>query len=237
MARTTSDDPAVLTDRGAFDRHQRKDAEGGPFSFMADDDPDLEGIVRSHAKATGQNPDKAWTDEHTRRNPAPAPAAPRGGPAPGRSPATPPGRTARPGGGSRSAPAAGRPSSGGRGGASLGSVSVDDGAGLLLGLFAYALAHAFLVAGPAGAKAWLAAKFLNRTGPAGAFAAAPHPDYPLNPSSDGPAPAYPAPGMFRQTGSAAPDYTARPSTEGPATNYPAGPWALTAPVVPGGVVR
>ena len=232
MARTASDDPAVLTSTAGFDRHQRAAAAGGPFSFMDDDDPDLEQIVRSHASATGKNPDKAWTDEHTRRHPAPAPAAP-GDTRPGRSPATPAGsgRTARPSG-SRSGTAGGRPSSG----PSIGSVSVDDGAGLLLGLFAYALAHAFLVAGPAGAKAWLAAKFLNRTGPAGSYAATPHPDYPINPSSDGPDLAGPPPGMFRQTAPAAMDYRARPSSDGPGSTYPAGPWQQTAPI-PGGVLR
>lgn len=37
-----------------------------------------------------------------------------------------------------------------------------NGSGLLLGLVAYPLALAFIRGGPAGMKAWLAAKFLNR---------------------------------------------------------------------------
>lgn len=39
----------------------------------------------------------------------------------------------------------------------------EEGAGFLLGLFAYALLVNFLRAGPAGVRAWLAAKFINKT--------------------------------------------------------------------------
>ncbi len=212
MPRTTTDDPTVVTDRAGFDRHQKADAAaGGPFGFMDDDDPDLEKIVRSHASATGKDPDQAWTDEHTRRHPAPAQPAAGGGTKPGRPPTNNPagsGRPSSPSGNGRPGAAGGRPSSGGP---SLGSVSVDDGAGLLLGLVAYALVHAYLVGGPAGARAWVAAKWLNRTGPAGQYASAPHPDTP-------------------------PDYRPNPDSDGPAPTYPAGPWQQTAPI-PGGVVR
>ncbi len=149
------------------------------FPPLADDDPDEQGTP-----AAGSAPRRA------------APAA-----APARAQSHPPAAPKK----AAPAPAPGRPST--SGGSSISSVGVDDGAGLLLGLFAYALAHAYLVGGPAGAKAWLAAKFLNRTSPAGTYAATTHPDYPVNPGSDGPAP-----------------------------TYPAGPWQQTAPI-PGGVLR
>jgi hypothetical protein len=49
----------------------------------------------------------------------------------------------------------------------------DDGAGFFVGLFAYAVLVNYLRGGVPGAKAWLAAKFLNRTGGAGETAARP----------------------------------------------------------------
>lgn len=48
-----------------------------------------------------------------------------------------------------------------------------DGAGFLLGLFAYALLSAYLGGGTKGVRAWLAAKFLNRTSADAAKAKAP----------------------------------------------------------------
>lgn len=48
----------------------------------------------------------------------------------------------------------------------------NDGAGFLLGLFAYALVANFLRNGAAGSRGWLAAKFLNR--PMGAASAKPN---------------------------------------------------------------
>jgi len=175
----------VVTDRAGYDRHvaaQRKADAGGMYSFMSEDpDSDVEPLVRQHASATGADPDKAWADEHARRHPTPPSSGPGSGPGrpSGSSGSTGPGRSSSSGS---------RPSSTGSGSSTsatsgpswrppgTGSVSVDDGAGLLLGMFVYALAHAYLVGGQAGAKAWLAAKFLNRTSAAGNLATAPHPD-------------------------------------------------------------
>jgi hypothetical protein len=56
-----------------------------------------------------------------------------------------------------------------------GRVDVDDAAGLLLGLLAYAVGRAYLaggLAGPGGVYDWLRAKFLNRTPPPADMAAA-----------------------------------------------------------------
>ncbi len=38
------------------------------------------------------------------------------------------------------------------------------GAGFILGLIAWTIVRSYLTAGPAGVKAWMAAKFLNKTG-------------------------------------------------------------------------
>ena len=45
-------------------------------------------------------------------------------------------------------------------------ITVDDGAGLLLGLIAWVIALQYIRGGPAAVRAWLAAKFLNK-GPGG----------------------------------------------------------------------
>lgn len=63
---------------------------------------------------------------------------------------------------------------------------VDEGAGVLLGLVVYALAHAYLAGGPALARQWLAAKFLNRTGTPAAAAATTGRTAPLAPAGPGP---------------------------------------------------
>lgn len=52
-------------------------------------------------------------------------------------------------------------STAGAGAAKAGSVA-NDGAGILLGMFAYALLVNYLAGGVAGTRAWLSAKFLNR---------------------------------------------------------------------------
>jgi len=42
-------------------------------------------------------------------------------------------------------------------------VSVNDGAGFVLGLLAWVLTMQYIRGGPDGVKAWLRAKFLNQT--------------------------------------------------------------------------
>lgn len=78
------------------------------------------------------------------RNQAPAPSAPA-------APASSPG----PGAARPAAPATSRA-----------STATREGSGALLVLFAYPLAFNLLRHGPAGAKAWLAAKFINSPSPA-----------------------------------------------------------------------
>jgi hypothetical protein len=60
----------------------------------------------------------------------------------------------------------------------------DDGAGFFVGMFAYAVLVNYLRGGVPGAKAWLAAKFLNRVG--GAGETAPTRSTPLMPSAPNP---------------------------------------------------
>lgn len=76
-----------------------------------------------------------------------------------------------PGRGSGSARSTGRPTR-----------LANDGAGFLLGLFAYALLHNYLRGGVPQAKAWLSAKFLNRVTP-GNIAAPVAPATPSRPST------------------------------------------------------
>jgi hypothetical protein len=58
-----------------------------------------------------------------------------------------------------------------------------EGAGVLLGLFAYALLVSYLQSGTAGVRAWLSAKFLNR--PTGDAAVPRKPSAPAKPGSPG----------------------------------------------------
>ncbi|MFL6144534.1 MAG: hypothetical protein ACJ72N_22060 [Labedaea sp.] len=66
-----------------------------------------------------------------------------------------------------------------------GGSPAEEGAGVLLGLLAYALLLAYIRYGPDGVRGWLAAKFLNRPyGPA--LRDAPPPPFPTKPSSPTP---------------------------------------------------
>jgi len=92
-----------------------------------------------------------------------------------------------------------------------GGVTVDDGAGFLLGLFVFALVRCFLQGGTAEARQWLGAKFLNHTskGAAGTGAGS----------------------STSNANVTAADYPINQSPV-PVKSYPQTPWAPTAPAGP-----
>jgi len=143
-------------------------SRSGTYGFLADDDPDAEMVIRQHAEATGRDPDEAVREELAvrrsrgrSRNLDEVLTAERARAGSSTSaPATPARRPAAAGGHRRRR--AGSSRFGHVGVTPPGRWSGADGAGFLLGLFLYALALNTVRFGPAGAKAWLSAKFLNK---------------------------------------------------------------------------
>jgi hypothetical protein len=166
--RASADDPVIV---GRVPRGSRAPSKSrsSVYGFLDPDDPDAEMVIRQHAEATGQDPDEAVRSETARR-------ASRGRSgslddvlADERAKASrqPPGAAG--GGAGRGAAAGGRGGSRGRRPAGVSPSltppsrwSSADGAGFLLGLFLYALVLNTIRYGPAGPRAWLAAKFLNK---------------------------------------------------------------------------